>query len=158
MIPANINILLADDDQADCLLFKLALEALPLTATLNVVHDGELLMEYLTTSQALPDVLFLDLNMPRKNGFSSLGAIKRNTGLWGLPIVIFSTSSDDKAVNNVFRDAAYYYIRKPDDFTVLKKVLYEALTLISRPDRSMPNKENFMLTGENVVIPERSPV
>lgn len=158
MIPANINILLADDDQADCLLFKLALEALPLTATLNVVHDGELLMEFLTTSQALPDVLFLDLNMPRKNGFSSLGAIKRNTGLWGLPIVIFSTSSDDKAVNNVFRDAAYYYIRKPDDFTVLKKVLYEALTLISRPDRSMPNKENFMLTGENVVIPERSPV
>jgi CheY-like chemotaxis protein len=157
MIPANINILLADDDQADCLLFKLALEALPLTATLNVVHDGELLMEFLTTSQALPDVLFLDLNMPRKNGFSSLGAIKRNTGLWGLPIVIFSTSSDDKAVNNVFRDAAYYYIRKPDDFTVLKKVLYEALTLISRPDRSMPNKENFMLTGENVVIPERNP-
>jgi CheY-like chemotaxis protein len=158
MIPANINILLADDDQADCLLFKLALEALPLTATLNVVHDGELLMEYLTTSQALPDVLFLDLNMPRKNGFSSLGAIKRNTGLWGLPIVIFSTSSDDKAVNNVFRDAAYYYIRKPDDFTVLKKVLYEALTLISRPDRSMPNKEYFMPTGENVLIPSHSPV
>jgi CheY-like chemotaxis protein len=156
MIPANINILLADDDQADCLLFKLALEALPLTATLNMVYDGEQLMETLSATSTLPDVLFLDLNMPRKNGFSSLGAIKRNTGLWGLPIVIFSTSSEDKAVNNVFRDAAYYYIRKPEDFNLLKKVLYQALTLISRPDRTMPNKENFMLTGENVVIPERN--
>jgi CheY-like chemotaxis protein len=156
MIPANINILLADDDQADCLLFKLALEALPLTATLNMVYDGEQLMETLSATSTLPDVLFLDLNMPRKNGFSSLGAIKRNTGLWGLPIVIFSTSSEDKAVNNVFRDAAYYYIRKPEDFNLLKKVLYQALTLISHHDRTMPNKENFMLTGENVVIPERN--
>jgi CheY-like chemotaxis protein len=156
MIPANINILLADDDQADCLLFKLALEALPFTATLSVVHNGEQLMETLSAASKLPDVLFLDLNMPRKNGFASLGEIKRNTGLWGLPIVIFSTCSEEKAVSNVFRDAAYYYIRKPDDFNVLKKVLYEALSLISRPDRSMPNKENFVLTGENVVIPERA--
>jgi CheY-like chemotaxis protein len=154
MIPANIRILLADDDQADCLLFKLALEALPLTAQLSVVHDGEQLMETLQASKKLPDVLFLDLNMPRKNGFASLGEIKRNTGLWDLPIIIFSTTSDEKAVKSVFRDAAYYYIRKPENFNMLKKVLYEALLLISMPNRSMPNKENFVITGLNTEIPE----
>lgn len=63
----KINILLADDDKADCLLFKEALEELPVSASLTMVHDGEQLVEELTKEgNKLPDVLFLDLNMPRK--------------------------------------------------------------------------------------------
>lgn len=156
MIFENINILLADDDKADCLLFKDALEELPVSAHLTIVHNGEELLEELTnTEKKLPAVLFLDLNMPRKNGYATLEEIKRNTKLQNLPVVIFSTTSDEESVKNVFRNAAHYYITKPADYLQLKKVIYEALTLISHKHYVLPLRENFMITGDGIVIPDK---
>ncbi len=155
-IAGNINILLADDDQADCLLFKEALEELPLSTILTMVHNGEQLMEAISKKgKKLPDVLFLDLNMPRKNGFVSLGEIKRSTELQKLPVIIFSTASDLDMVKNVFRNAAHYYICKPVDFSQLKKVIYEALILITQEHNQLPLKEKFMLTGDSIIIPDK---
>lgn len=154
MIFENINILLADDDKNDCLLFKDALEELPVSAMLTIVHNGEQLIEEITKKGSkLPDVLFLDLNMPRKNGFASLGEIKRNTDLQNLPVIIFSTASDIETVKNVFRDAAHYYICKPVDFSKLKKVIYEALTLITQKNNPLPLQDKFLITGDSIIIP-----
>jgi CheY-like chemotaxis protein len=150
----NIQILLADDDEADCLLFKEALEELPVSSRLTIVHDGDELMNELTKEVSkLPDVLFLDLNMPRKNGFASLGEIKRSSDLQNLPVIIFSTSSAQESVKSVYRDAAHYYICKPADFSILKKVIYEALSLVSEHGHSLPGMGNFMITGDSVNIP-----
>lgn len=155
MTSKMIHILLADDDKADCLLFKDALEELPVSASLTIVHNGEQVIEELTqTDHKLPDVLFLDLNMPRKNGFAALGTIKRNTELQELPVVIFSTSSDLETIKLVYRDAAHYYICKPADFSQLKRAIYEALTLITQKDNPLPLRENFMITGDSIIIPE----
>ncbi len=155
MISKKINILLADDDQGDCILFKDALEELPVSAHLTIVHDGEQLMaELAKKGSKLPDVLFLDLNMPRKNGFASLGEIKRSTALQNLPVIIFSTSSELESVKRVFRDAAHYYICKPVDFSQLKKVIYEALTLITQNSVPLPLEQEFRITGNSVIIPE----
>ena len=157
MISQDINILLVDDDKGDCLLFRNALEELPVSAHLTVVHNGEQLIEELTKKgNKLPDVLFLDLNMPRKNGFASLGEIKRNTGLQELPVIIFSTSSEQDTVKQVFRDAAHYYICKPADFSQLKKVIYEALTLITQKDNFLPLKDSFIITGDSIIIPDNT--
>jgi CheY-like chemotaxis protein len=155
MISQHINILLADDDNADCLLFKDALEELPVSANLTIVHNGEEVIEELTKiAKKLPDVLFLDLNMPRKSGFAALGEIKRNSVLQDLPVIIFSTASARETVKNVFRDAAHYYICKPADFFQLKKVIYEALTLITEKN-SMPPEEKFIITGDSINIPDK---
>lgn len=155
MISKTISILLADDDQSDCLLFKEALGELPVSAHLTIVHDGEQLMaELAKKGSKLPDVLFLDLNMPRKNGFASLGEIKRSTELQNLPVIIFSTSSEMESVKRVFRDAAHYYISKPVDFSQLKKVIYEALILISQEDNPLPLEDEFRITGDSVIIPD----
>jgi len=155
MISQNINILLADDDQADCLLFKDALDELPVTAHLSIVNNGEQVMEVLANKEnKLPDVLFLDLNMPRKNGFATLGEIKRNTGLQQLPVIMFTTSSDLETVKRVFRDAAHYFICKPVEFLQWKKVIYEALSLVTQKGNPLPLKENFMITGASIKIPE----
>lgn len=155
MISPNINILLADDNNDDCLLFKEALEELPVSSQLSIVHDGDQLMERLSQKGIkLPDVLFLDLYMPRKNGFASLGAIKRNTELQQLPVIILSSVSEQESVTNVFRDAAHYYICKPVDFSILKKVIYEALSLITQKHNPLPGKENFMITGYSTIIPD----
>lgn len=157
MISQHINILLADDDQADCLLFKDALEELPVTARLTIVHNGEQVIEELTKEgNKLPDVLFLDLNMPRKNGFATLGAIKRSSELQNLPVIIFSTASEQEMVKSVFRDAAHYYICKPFDFSQLKKVIYEALTLITQKNNLLPLLDKFIITGDSIIIPDNN--
>lgn len=148
-VSRKLNIFLADDDKADCLLFKEALNELPVPAQLTTFRDGEQLMKHLTKKQnKLPDVLFLDLNMPRKNGFVALGEIKRDEQLDQLPVIIFSTSSRGDSITQVFRDAAHYYIRKPNEFSELKKAIYQALALIAQDNISLPQKEDFVLTGD----------
>jgi CheY-like chemotaxis protein len=155
MISENINILLADDDNDDCILFKDALAELPVSARLTIVQNGEELIEEISKKgNTFPDVLFLDLNMPRKNGFVSLGEIKRRTDLQDLPVIILSTASDAETVKNVFRNAAHYYICKPPDFSQLKKVIYEALLLITQKNNPLPLLEKFMITGDSTIIPD----
>lgn len=145
-IAHTLHILLADDDKADRLLFKEALEELPVSARLTTVENGEQLMRQLTKKGTkFPDVLFLDLNMPRKNGFASLGEIKRNNKLEKLPVIIFSTALEQHKVRQVFKDAAHFYICKPSEFSELKKVIYKALTLIMKKDPLLPPKEKFLL-------------
>ena len=88
-----LNILLADDDADDRYFFERALQDLPITTNLKTVPDGARLMEYLyKNTDHLPDVLFLDNNMPRKNGSECLAEIKNNAQLKGIPIVMCSTS------------------------------------------------------------------
>lgn len=148
-IDRTLNVYLADDDDADCLLFKEALAELPVKVNLTVLDDGQQLLDLLTKKgNQLPDVLFLDLNMPRKNGFASLGQIKRDEKLYDLPVIVFSTANDQEKVKDVFRDAAHYYIRKPAKFSELKEVIYKALELIAEGNIKLPKEENFMLTGE----------
>ena len=149
----QLNILLADDDVDDCQFFKEALETMPVLAELTAVHDGEQLMHLLThETKKLPDILFLDLNMPRKNGFECLTEIKQNKKLKDLPVVIFSTSFEQEVVNLLYDNGAHFFIRKPSEFASFKKIILYTLTLIMLENVSKPTKENFVLTLENSVI------
>lgn len=142
MISQNISILLADDDKDDCLLFKEALEELPLQTTLTTVYDGEQLMHILTKKpDGLFHVLFLDLNMPRKNGFACLKEIKHDKILKQLPVIIFSTSYDEHIADLLYKDGAAHYISKPVRFSELKKVIQQALTLIAQNNSSQASKK-----------------
>ena len=143
----HLNILLCDDDSDDCYFFNEALEKLSLSTTLFTVHDGEQLMQLLTKeTYELPDVLFLDLNMPRKNGFECLKEIQLNSKLKQLPVILFSTSLDQEVVNTLHKNGAQYFIRKPSEFTQLQKVILQALTLISTENISQPSGNQFVLT------------
>ena len=142
------QILLADDDKDDQLLFKEALEELPVTTHLATVENGEQLMQLLNDGkELLPDILFLDLNMPRKNGFTCLSEIKRTEKLTRLPVIIFTTSYEPEIVNLLYKKGAQYYIRKPNDFEQLKKVIYQVLTLTGQKDISAPSRQNFELSS-----------
>ncbi|SFC96343.1 response regulator [Flavobacterium phragmitis] len=141
------NLLLADDDDDDCLFFKEALDETSINAALSIVHDGVQLMDYLKTNSSnnFPDVLFLDLNMPRKNGIECLAEIKADEKLKNLPVIIFSTSLDSEIVNNLYKNGASYYIRKPGDFSKLKKVIEIALTTASENNFRQPERAHFIL-------------
>ena len=150
-----IYLLLADDDKDDCLFFAEALEELALSTHLTTVHDGEQLMRLLEKkTEQLPHVLFLDLNIPRKNGLECLSEIRLNEKLKRLFVIIFSTSSELDIVNTLYKNGAHHYIRKPAEFSQLKKVIRKALTILT--DRmpagegnfEQPPKEMFVLTGD----------
>ena len=146
----HLNILLADDDTDDCLFFEEALAELPVSTKLTTVHDGEKLMQLLNEETGkLPHILFLDLNMPRKNGFECLAEIKLNTNLKDLPVVIFSTSYEQQVVNLLYDNGAQYFIRKPSAFAQFKKIILYVLTLIAQEHITQPPKEHFVLTVEN---------
>jgi CheY-like chemotaxis protein len=140
------KLLLADDDSDDCTFFSEALQDLPVSATLSVVKDGIQLMSTLTNSTSqLPDILFLDLNMPRKSGFDCLSEIKSNDKLKRLPVIIFSTSLDMEVVKLLYHKGANYYIRKPGEFSKLKSVIHQALLIMDGGNSERPPFEKFIL-------------
>ena len=149
----QLNILLADDDTDDCIFFKIALDELLLSTHLTVVHDGEQLMQLLMNeTNESPDVLFLDLNMPRKNGFECLSEIKLSKKLNHLPVIIFSTSFEQEVVNQLYQNGAQYFIRKPSEFSQFKKIIQHSLALIAQENTSQPTRENFVITVQNSLI------
>lgn len=155
-----LNILLADDDIDDCLFFEDALEGMPVSVKFTAMHNGEKLMQFLNQEDVeLPHVLFLDLNMPRKNGFECLTDIKQNKNLVNLPVVIFSTSFEKEVVNLLYSSGAQYFIRKPSEFAQFKKIIFHVITLVTQHLLSgqgtfivQPEKENFVLSVENILI------
>jgi CheY-like chemotaxis protein len=133
-----LNILLADDDTDDCSFFDRALKEIPVVTHLNIVHDGEQLMDYLIKNSAsLPDVLFLDISMPRKTGFECLSEIKDDKKLKNLLVVMFSTSfPQDKnyeknMIDMLIKIGAHDYIRKSGDFAQLKLIIHNSLITVA---------------------------
>ncbi len=140
------KILLADDDEDDCFLFEEALNALPIEFQLKKVFNGDDLCTYLLAENIVyPDIIFLDLNMPRKNGFECLRLIKSNINVKHIPIVIISTSIDETAILQVYNNDASQYIRKPDNFEILKNVIARALFVVANKKYIKPPLEHFIL-------------
>jgi len=140
------HILLADDDKGDSQLFSEAFSELEINSIVRTVKDGIQLMEWLNGKNVLlPHLLFLDLNMPRKNGLDCLIEIRSNELLKDISIAIYSTSNSEKDVEETFRNGANVYITKPNSFILLKQVLEKAvLTAYQYKDQSM-NRDNFLL-------------
>jgi len=142
-----LNIFLADDDRDDRFFFEKALEEIHVTAHLKKIINGERLMEYLTMHpEALPDILFLDINMPRKNGAECLKEIKTNPKLKGIPVVIYSTSLQDEVIDVFYRQGAHYYLKKCN-FNELKKAIRTVLKLLEK-NHAQPAKEEFIIDIE----------
>ena len=147
----KIHVLLADDDLDDCNFFKMALTQISVTSQLTIVNDGEQLMKYLKEkSHDLPHVLFLDINMPRKNGLECIKEIREDNMLKDLPIVISSTTNASDTIHKIFKIGAHVYIHKPSDFAQLKQVIYHAIPLVSE-NKFSENPLKYILNAANTV-------
>lgn len=140
-----IYILLAEDDEADRLIFTDAFAELKIKTVVRTVNDGIQLMEWLKREEIrLPYLIFLDLNMPRKNGLECLKEIRNNEKLKDIFIAIYSTSDNEKDMEETFINGANVYITKPTNFNTLKQVLEKAvITSYLYQDQSM--KRDFYL-------------
>ncbi len=146
MTKEYMNIILADDDEDDRLFFTDAFDELKISTKVKTYNDGAALMDYLNSDEAiLPEILFLDLNMPKKNGLECLHEIKNNPKLSDIAIAIYSTSSSEEHIEETFVNGANIYIKKPSDFATLKKVLSDVVTINWQYQTSGLNKDNFLL-------------
>lgn len=137
----TLQIMLADDDADDRFFFNDAIKSATTSALLNTVDNGEKLMQYLQANKdALPDVLFLDLNMPRKNGSECLLAIKNDSRLSSLPVIIYSTSLHQEIADILFNNGAHYYIKKGNSVEMQVTLNY-ILKLISENKLKRPNRK-----------------
>ncbi len=145
----NLNVLLADDDADDCYFFKAALKEVAVSSQLAIVNDGEQLMSYLIeNSEHLPTVLFLDINMPRKNGLECLKEIRQNKLFKELSVIMLSTSNSWDTINMLFKSGAHVYIHKPSDFAQLKQVIHHAIPLAA--EKIFTHKPlKYILNAEN---------
>lgn len=142
-----LKIVLADDDADDRLFFEEAFEELKIKSIVSTFNDGDVLMDFLNKEESnLPDLLFLDLNMPRKSGMECLEEIKANPKFNSIAIAIYSTSASDEDVEKTFIKGADIYIKKPNDFEILKNVLSEVVTINWQYRTSGLNKDNFLLS------------
>ncbi len=142
-----LSMLFADDDRDDRFFFEKALREISINTILEIVEDGEKLMIYLKNdSKKLPDVLFLDLNMPRKSGSECLLEIKKDEKLKRLPVIIYSTSLHDDVASTLYKNGAHYYMRKTD-LSELKKNLTKVLALLVDTNYARPERSEFIINA-----------
>jgi len=142
----RLHIVLAEDDEDDRAFFKEAIDDVRINTKLDIVNDGVQLMDYLANANgSIPDVVFLDLNMPRKGGIECLEEIRANQKLKDISVAIYSTSSAEQDIEQTFLKGANVYIRKPNDFEKLKKAIAQVLSINWQYHTSRLNRENFIL-------------
>lgn len=140
-----LNVFLADDDEDDRMLFSEALEEISLETKLSVFNHGQELLDYLFQPDIqLPNFIFIDLNMPIKNGIQCLKEIRMNSCFKDLNIAIYSTSSCEKDIEESYLNGANLYINKPNSFTQICKLIETVLVRKSELHISNINKENFI--------------
>ena len=140
-------ILMADDDEDDCLLAKRVFEDVGIAGELRFVEDGEKLMVYLhrqgeytdPEQSPCPDIVLLDLNMPRKDGREALREIKSDPRFRSIPVVILTTSNEDGDILLAYNAGASSFIVKPLTFagwsemaTTLRRYWLETVTRPSK--------------------------
>lgn len=141
----RLRIVLADDDPDDRELFQMAMNQLEIRTELTMLATGKELINYLRNSETiLPNILFLDLNMPTMTGFECLLEIKKDPGLKGMTVVIYSTSSSEKDIEATFLNGANIYINKPNNFSDLKSILKKVLAIDWQYHTSNLKRENFL--------------
>ena len=139
-------IILADDDEDDRMFFADAFKELKINTKISLMNDGVVLMDHLENNDAvLPNVIFLDLNMPKKSGMECLKEIKLNPKWKDIAIAIYSTSASEEDIEETFVQGANIYIKKPNDFKTLKKGLEDVVTINWQYQTSNLNRDNFLL-------------
>ena len=142
----SIDILLVEDNEGDARLAKEAMRDSKISNTLHHVGDGEEAMEFLYqkgkhADAPRPDLILLDLNLPRKDGRAVLEEVKTDENLKRIPVVVLTTSSDEQDIIKSYNLHANCYITKPIDLTQFLKVVQSIedfwLTIVKLPNRHL---------------------
>jgi chemotaxis family two-component system response regulator Rcp1 len=149
-----MHVLLVEDDPHDIFLFDYALKMLGQPIQLSVRQDGEQALVFLFKKQSghheeQPDIIVLDINVPRQNGFDVLAALERDAQLKFIPVVVLTTSSSPDDINRCYELGANAYLEKPFGF--------EPLLALVRTIVEFWSKCKFRTQAHPRPLPLRSP-
>lgn len=139
------TIFYADDDIDDQDFFREIVSGINEDFLIYTQNNGDELLEILKNPPPNPNLIFLDLNMPQKNGYDVLKQIRASEHTKQLPVIIFSTSNDEKAISKTKELGANLYITKPNSYTDFKKVMNSVLSL--NWHLNLPVSKNFVFTS-----------
>ena len=138
------NIFLVDDDEEDRELFSEALSHVDETIRLTEMSSCFKLMETLDNPEApIPDVIFLDVEIPKLNGLECLKKLKASNRTHDLNIVVLSTFSHPQYIEEAYKNGASHYYVKPTRFTKLKEIISDALE--GNWKNRLPNKKSYYI-------------
>jgi DNA-binding response OmpR family regulator len=138
-----INVVLAEDDPDDVLIFRLALNELNIAFKLDHAENGENLLALL--KQLLPDIIFLDINLPYKDGLSCLIEIRKNSNFDNVPVVLISGHRFQKYINDGFMNGANYYLIKANDIGQLADYLRSIFSIDWKKVMYYPPMNQFVI-------------
>jgi CheY-like chemotaxis protein len=140
------SILLIDDDRDDTELFKEAVENIDPTISFYSFDDGNEAIEALVTEGiSLPDMVFLDINMPSVSGWDCLRRLKKTDALRGIPVIMYTTSSLTREKEIAYDLGASGFITKPEDYKALKEMVN---VILSAPSEKLPQALKTIEDGQ----------
>ncbi|MEO8403048.1 MAG: response regulator [Chitinophagaceae bacterium] len=141
----HVKILLVEDNEGDIILTKEALKEGKLKNEIVVARDGEAALELLANTAVLPDLILLDINLPKLNGLEVLAAIKKDDRLKMIPVIMLSTSSAEKDIITSYNSHANCFITKPVDLTsfidVIRSIEDFWISIVKLPKKKLNTVE-----------------
>ena len=138
------DILLAEDDIDDVTIFEMALRHLELSYILRHAENGELL--FVLLKDRIPQILFLDINMPCKDGVACIIEIRKNREYDNLPVVMYTSNLSEKIIDECFSNGANLYITKTNRFTALTEKLKKVFAIDWDDYLHYPPQSHFILS------------
>lgn len=140
---SETKILIGEDDDDDYLIFSLAIEETSYKVLLTRAVDGAMVLSQL--EKEMPDILFLDLKLPVKDGRECLKEIRANHHFDALPIIIYTSYDDLTNIEYCYREGSNLYTIKPSSVSDLKQILNRILSIDWKKIKYFPPRSEFVM-------------
>jgi CheY-like chemotaxis protein len=143
MAHSDKDLILAEDDMEDVQFFKSALQEIAIPYIMRHAENGELL--FILLKERIPDLLFLDIHMPCKDGLSCIKEIRQHKEYDALPVIMYTSDERETTIENCYRNGANFYLLKPNKFTSLTENLRKIFSLDWKTLMHYPPMGHFVL-------------
>lgn len=139
------DVILAEDDKDDVLIFELAITQARILINMRHAINGDELFELL--KQSLPDIIFLDINMPCKDGVTCVVEIRRNPDYDNIPVIMYTSYNSSEKIETTYRAGANFYMLKNDSIAAIAENLKKIFSIEWKKYMYYPPKPGFTLGG-----------
>jgi len=139
----STNVLIAEDDDDDFFIFSVAISEISFAVILRRAEDGEILMKML--QEQIPDILFLDMLMPCREGKQCLLDIRSDRRYDSLPIIVYTSLEDLDTIEYCYRQGSNLFTVKPNSIEDLKEALHRILSIDWKKTMYFPPKSEFII-------------
>ncbi len=140
-----LNVILADHDEGNLILFKNILQEFKIQVKVNTFCNGKDLMSYLKENILVPEVVFMNYHLPLKNSLDCLSELKSDHKFDAVTTVVYSENVSAEEEEKIFVTGANVFMKKPDNYTDMKKNITEVISITWQYHTSGLNKNNFIM-------------